>query len=89
MLEDVDNVAMEDDKKVEDEAKKSDVPSLDAGNVDGTEARGEETPHPLDGTVSTAKKNATQKSIPPPGNGKKIYEIDPLLVGFRDHLDYR
>ncbi|ONH96238.1 hypothetical protein PRUPE_7G115400 [Prunus persica] len=89
VLEDVDNVAMEDDKKVEDEVKKSDVPSLDAGNVDGTEAKGEETPHPLDGTVSTAKKNATQKSIPPPGNGKKIYEIDPLLVGFRDHLDYR
>ncbi|KAL9253766.1 1,4-alpha-glucan-branching enzyme 1, chloroplastic/amyloplastic-like protein [Drosera capensis] len=28
-------------------------------------------------------------TIPPPGKGQKIYEIDPLLGDFRDHLDYR
>lgn len=27
--------------------------------------------------------------IPPPGDGQKIYQIDPMLEGFRNHLDYR
>ncbi|KAM7255145.1 hypothetical protein ACFE04_020386 [Oxalis oulophora] len=30
-----------------------------------------------------------KRSVPPPGNGQKIYEIDPNLTGFRNHLDYR
>ncbi|KAF6148030.1 hypothetical protein GIB67_024205 [Kingdonia uniflora] len=30
-----------------------------------------------------------QRSIPPPGSGQKIYEIDPLLKNHREHLDYR
>ncbi|XP_047339190.1 1,4-alpha-glucan-branching enzyme 2-2, chloroplastic/amyloplastic-like [Impatiens glandulifera] len=30
-----------------------------------------------------------KRSIPPPGNGQKIYEIDPLLDNYRGHLDYR
>ncbi|KAG6514530.1 1,4-alpha-glucan-branching enzyme 1, chloroplastic/amyloplastic-like [Zingiber officinale] len=29
------------------------------------------------------------KSIPPPGSGQRIYEIDPTLRGFSGHLDYR
>jgi len=27
--------------------------------------------------------------ISPPGDGQRIYEIDPMLEGFRGHLDYR
>ncbi|PAN37975.1 hypothetical protein PAHAL_7G138000 [Panicum hallii] len=27
--------------------------------------------------------------IPPPGDGQRIYQIDPMLEGFRNHLDYR
>ncbi|OEL19739.1 1,4-alpha-glucan-branching enzyme 2-2, chloroplastic/amyloplastic [Dichanthelium oligosanthes] len=27
--------------------------------------------------------------IPTPGDGQRIYEIDPMLEGFRNHLDYR
>lgn len=73
VLEDVDGVTME-DEKIEDEA----ISSLDVGSVD------DETPSPLEATASTAT-----KTIPPPGTGQKIYEIDPLLKGFRDHLDYR
>lgn len=75
---------MEDDEKVEDEANKSDVSSLDVGNVDDDKAKGEETPNRSKGKLSFGT-----KSIPPPGTGQKIYEIDPLLKGFRDHLDYR
>lgn len=29
------------------------------------------------------------KIIPPPGNGQKIYEIDPMLNNHRQHLNYR
>ncbi|RZR87964.1 hypothetical protein BHM03_00015434 [Ensete ventricosum] len=29
------------------------------------------------------------RCVPPPGSGRRIYEIDPLLVGHRSHLDYR
>lgn len=31
----------------------------------------------------------TRRTVPPPGNGQKIYEIDPLLKDHRTHLDYR
>ncbi|KAL3327622.1 hypothetical protein AABB24_035345 [Solanum stoloniferum] len=30
-----------------------------------------------------------ERGIPPPGLGQKIYEIDPLLTKYRQHLDYR
>lgn len=29
------------------------------------------------------------RTVPPPGDGKKIYEIDPMLLSYRNHLDYR
>ncbi|CAL9183351.1 unnamed protein product [Musa hybrid cultivar] len=29
------------------------------------------------------------RCVPPPGSGRRIYEIDPLLKGHRSHLDYR
>ena len=27
--------------------------------------------------------------VPPSGDGQRIYQIDPMLEGFRNHLDYR
>lgn len=30
-----------------------------------------------------------QRRVPPPGDGKKIYDIDPMLNSHRSHLDYR
>ncbi|XP_062117534.1 1,4-alpha-glucan-branching enzyme 2-2, chloroplastic/amyloplastic-like [Humulus lupulus] len=46
---------------------------------------------PLEGTASTTKVETTEikMSIPPPGAGQKIYEIDPMLNGYRQHLEYR
>lgn len=48
---------------------------------------------PLQENVSTeeteAKTEVRTRSIPPPGRGQRIYEIDPILTGFRQHLDYR
>ncbi|XP_031254576.1 1,4-alpha-glucan-branching enzyme 1, chloroplastic/amyloplastic-like [Pistacia vera] len=48
---------------------------------------------PLQEKVSTEESEAETEvrpgSIPPPGRGQRIYEIDPTLTGFRQHLDYR
>ncbi|KAL9249789.1 1,4-alpha-glucan-branching enzyme 1, chloroplastic/amyloplastic-like protein [Drosera capensis] len=38
--------------------------------------------------TETAPSNE-MRNIPPPGNGQRIYEIDPILQNFRFHLDYR
>lgn len=80
---------MEEEKvlDIENEAKANFFPSSHLGE-DGN-AQGEETSVPLEGLLSTANVKATQNSIPPPGTGQKIYEIDPMLTGFKDHLDYR
>lgn len=40
-------------------------------------------------TANAVKDKAMQRSIPPPGTGQRIYEIDPLLNSYREHLDYR
>lgn len=46
-------------------------------------------------SISTKKKvkierdEVKPKIIPPPGTGQKIYEIDPYLQGYREHLDFR
>ncbi|KAH9738381.1 SBE2.2 [Citrus sinensis] len=50
-------------------------------------------PVTLQGKVSSEKSEVKSevgpRSIPPPGAGQKIYEIDPNLLGHRQHLDYR
>jgi len=46
-------------------------------------------------TVSVGKNvkipsdEAKPKTIPRPGTGQKIYEIDPSLLAHRGHLDFR
>lgn len=39
--------------------------------------------------ISTESEMVKKRAIPPPGLGQRIYEIDPLLRNYRDHLDYR
>lgn len=77
---------MEDDEKVEVEEQESDPYAL---ANDDEEAHDEEPSVPLYRKVSTDKSEPKPRTIPPPGAGQKIYEIDPMLSGFRDHLDYR
>lgn len=50
---------------------------------------GEEASALIDGTESIEKDEARARTIPPPGTGQRIYEIDPLLNNYREHLDYR
>lgn len=49
----------------------------------------QETSTPLSESIIIGKTEAKSRSIPPPGSGQRIYEIDPSLTGFRQHLDYR
>lgn len=35
------------------------------------------------------EKEVKPRTVPPPGNGQIIYEIDPMLRSYKDHLDYR
>lgn len=39
--------------------------------------------------ISTESEAIRQKSIPHPGSGQRIYEIDPPLRNHHEHLDYR
>ncbi|EPS64874.1 hypothetical protein M569_09906, partial [Genlisea aurea] len=39
--------------------------------------------------ISEESSTIRKKTVPPPGSGQRIYEIDPLLRNYRDHLDYR
>lgn len=74
---------MEDDQKVEVEELES-VPFALANNDEEDRAK-----EPSVRKVNTEKSEAKPRSIPPPGAGQKIYEIDPQLFGFREHIDYR
>ncbi|KAJ0027524.1 hypothetical protein Pint_35900 [Pistacia integerrima] len=80
VLHDVDCLKMEDEEKVEIEEIVSASTFV-------------EPSFPLQEKVSTEESEAETEvrpgSIPPPGRGQRIYEIDPTLTGFRQHLDYR
>ncbi|KAL7170397.1 hypothetical protein ACSBR2_035296 [Camellia fascicularis] len=100
ILHDVDNVKMEGDSDIEDDSNH--VQTTSGGIVvDGmhdsfsstaagkdVKAKDVDTPVPSH-HVSREKDVVRKKSIPPPGTGQKIYEIDPLLRSHREHLDYR
>lgn len=84
-------------------ADKNDLePTSDYSEVDGEKdfgsspllgkhgtALGSEESVPLNETISKESYMVRQMSIPPPGTGKRIYEIDPILKAHREHLDYR
>ncbi|KAL6521134.1 hypothetical protein OROGR_017703 [Orobanche gracilis] len=40
-------------------------------------------------TISDESLRVKEMVVPPPGLGQRIYEIDPLLSNYREHLDYR
>nr|KJB16659.1 hypothetical protein B456_002G241400 [Gossypium raimondii] len=74
VIHDVESEEMEDDTKIE---------------VEEQESAPKELSTPLKRKISTEKSEAKPRTIPPPGIGQKIYEIDPSLLDFRQHLDYR
>lgn len=95
MLRDADDLKMEDEKDINkptndfselDENQKSFQSDL-ADKDD--KVMGAEKIDTLRGIGTIKEEEARPKSIPPPGTGQRIYEIDPLLRGYREHLDYR
>ncbi|XP_058107902.1 1,4-alpha-glucan-branching enzyme 2-2, chloroplastic/amyloplastic isoform X1 [Magnolia sinica] len=80
VLEEVVGLPVEDDGKIEDE-QESFTSQLAVDDVlDSVPAKTME---------GDGEAEVKQRSILPPGTGQKIYEIDPLLRGFKGHLDYR
>ncbi|XP_042514957.1 1,4-alpha-glucan-branching enzyme 1, chloroplastic/amyloplastic-like [Macadamia integrifolia] len=73
------------DSKVDGEQHSVPVQVIDGAAKDGLV----EVSAPLEARESDGKSKARPRSIPPPGTGQKIYEIDPMLNDFRNHLDYR
>lgn len=90
VLKDVDTLQMEDNEKVEIEYQ---GPVSSSVADDDENAQSEEASVPVQERVSTerseVKSEVRQRSIPPPGSGQGIYEIDPILSSYRQHLDYR
>ncbi|XAR69716.1 1,4-alpha-glucan branching enzyme [Bertholletia excelsa] len=95
MLHEVDSVEMEDSSDVKDETTssyseadgKQETVSFPA-SVEDVKVMDGDTPVPSD-DISKEAELIRQRSIPPPGNGQKIYDIDPMLRSHRSHLDYR
>ncbi|XP_061370951.1 1,4-alpha-glucan-branching enzyme 1, chloroplastic/amyloplastic-like isoform X2 [Gastrolobium bilobum] len=52
-------------------------------------ADAEKTSVSTDRKVKLEGDEVKPKIIPQPGSGQKIYEIDPLLQAYREHLDFR
>lgn len=40
-------------------------------------------------TLSGAQALNGVRVVPPPGDGQKIFQIDPMLQGYKYHLEYR
>ncbi|XXG64978.1 hypothetical protein AAC387_Pa05g2792 [Persea americana] len=77
-LEEADGQTMEDDIVIA--GKQNPVPSQLVGNYN--EVQGAQA-------VEGVTVEVRRRSIPPPGDGQKIYVIDPILKDFRAHLDFR
>lgn len=77
---------MEDGKAVEDTV----IPPSQVADLDDNDLL-EETSDPLEVVTSskTVENTEIKRTIPPPGTGQRIYEIDPTLNVHRQHLDYR
>ncbi|GFY93426.1 starch branching enzyme 2.1 [Actinidia rufa] len=95
-----DNMRMEDDRSTEDDINDVQTPSGYSeadGKLDSVsspapgkyvKAMDVET-SVLSRDISKEKDMVRQMSIPPPGTGQRIYEIDPFLRSYSEHLDYR
>ncbi|KAF8017811.1 hypothetical protein BT93_H2878 [Corymbia citriodora subsp. variegata] len=86
MVHDSNDLTMEAEEEIEVKEKQDSVSSSVVGDGDASE---EEKSAPLQDVAVIEKEEVRKRTIPPPGSGQKIYEIDSLLLGFREHLDYR
>lgn len=67
---------------------RNDIESLQMEDNENVEIE-DQGPVTLQGEVSSENSEVRSRSISSPGDGQKIYEIDPTLIGYRQHLDYR
>lgn len=53
------------------------------------EANTEGTSYSICEAIADESSKVRERIIRPPGIGQRIYEIDPLLRNYSEHLDYR
>lgn len=82
MISDSTDLTMETEEEIEEEEDQDSSRDDDASEV-------AEESTPVIDVASIEKEELRKRTIPPPGPGQRIYEIDPMLTGFREHLDYR
>ncbi|PIN00046.1 1,4-alpha-glucan branching enzyme/starch branching enzyme II [Handroanthus impetiginosus] len=68
------------------ETVREDSSSVVPGDV---EAKAEGTSDSTYESIFDETSRVKNRVVPPPGLGQRIYEIDPLLNNYRQHLDYR
>ncbi|KAI6697888.1 hypothetical protein NL676_018007 [Syzygium grande] len=86
MIHDSNDLTLEAGEEIEVKEKQDSVSSSAIGDGDASE---EVKSAPLQDVAVIEKEEVKKRTIPPPGSGQKIYEIDSLLLGYREHLDYR
>ncbi|XP_048126938.1 1,4-alpha-glucan-branching enzyme 1, chloroplastic/amyloplastic-like isoform X2 [Rhodamnia argentea] len=86
MIHDSNDLTMEAEEEIEVKEKQDSVSSSVIGDGDASD---EEESAPLQDTAVIEKEEVKKRTFPPPGSGQRIYEIDSLLMRYREHLDYR
>lgn len=83
------NLTMENEEEIEEEERQDSLEEKhdSSEDDDASEVEGESTP--VIDVASVEKEELRKKTIPQPGLGQRISEIDPMLMRFREHLDYR
>ncbi|KAG2262463.1 hypothetical protein Bca52824_069542 [Brassica carinata] len=56
---------------------------------DGTVITEDQASVSVNSSKVVREREVKPRTVPPPGNGQIIYEIDPMLRSYKDHLDYR
>ncbi|KAK3445557.1 hypothetical protein EUGRSUZ_A01533 [Eucalyptus grandis] len=84
VIHDSNDLTMEAEEEIEVKEEQDSVSSSVIGDGDASEKSA-----PLQDAAVIEKEEVRKRTIPPPGSGQRIYEIDSLLLGYREHLDYR
>ncbi|KAG2658806.1 hypothetical protein PVAP13_1KG309905 [Panicum virgatum] len=65
------------------------VPDITDGKIESSEAMQGAGSEALNREVLGSARQEKPRTVPPPGDGQKIFQIDPMLQGYKYHLEYR
>jgi len=65
------------------------VPDITDGKIESSETMQGADAEALNREVLGSAPQEKPRTVPPPGDGQKIFQIDPMLQGYKYHLEYR